>query len=78
MELSLTNNLVPKHSIANDADVAALLDKTGKPLEMLPLVHLEDPALTGLDAKTGDVIKIERKSPITNKIELYYRLVVEQ
>lgn len=78
MESALTNNLVPKHSIASDADVAALVERMGKPVEMLPVINLDDPALKGIEAKGGDVIKIERNSPITQKTELYYRLVVEQ
>jgi len=78
LESALTNNLVPKHSIASDAEVAALTERMGKPVEMLPIIDLEDPALSGMDAKSGDVVKIERNSPITQKVELYYRFVTEE
>lgn len=77
LESTLSNNLVPKHSIASDSEVAELVARLGKPVELLPEIVESDPALSGLGAKPGDVIKIERKSPITRKVELYYRITVE-
>ncbi len=78
MESTLSNNLVPKHSIASEAEVSELTSRMGKPVEMLPCIYSTDPALKGLGAKPGDVITIERKSPITKKTEKYYRLVVDE
>lgn len=72
-----TSNLVPRHSLASDADVAELLARLGKPVECLPIVRSSDAALKDLGVKAGDVVKIERQSLVTHKVEFYYRLVVE-
>ena len=78
MESSFSNNLVPKHAVASDAEVSELLAKFNKPVSCLPVIYSEDPALEKLSAKEGDVIRIERKSPVTGKVEQYYRRVVEE
>jgi len=42
----------------------------------LPKIHKKDPAISHLEPKKGDIIKIERKSP-TNIKSIYYRIVIE-
>ena len=68
---------MPKHSIASEQEIKSLLEKYGRPVEALPLISIDDPAIKELNAREGDVIKIERASPITDKIENYYRLAAE-
>ena len=69
--------LVPKHVVLSEKEVQALVDSTHKSVDALPIIFSDDPALAEIEVKSGDVIKIERLSPVTQKIELYYRIVVE-
>ncbi len=69
---------VPKHVIATETEVKELLARIEKPIEALPFIIESDPALVPLNAKVGDVVRIERNSPVTKKIEQFYRLVVEE
>lgn len=69
--------LVPRHSVASEAEVAKMLEQYGITVEKLPNIFLDDPALAGIETRPGDVIKIERNSPVTKKIEFYYRKVIE-
>ncbi len=45
--------------------------------ERLPVIRSDDPSAKALQAKAGDVVKIIRNSQITNREELYYRLVID-
>lgn len=69
--------LVPRHSVASEAEVKELTAKYAIAVGNLPLIFLDDPALNGVQTRPGDVIKIERQSPVTKKVEFYYRVVVE-
>ncbi len=62
---------------ATDEEVAAFLTKYGITKNLLPLIHVTDPAVLHLKVAVGNVIKAMRKSPVTNETEPYYRLVVE-
>lgn len=77
MEEASSHILVPKHVIASEDEVRKLLGSLKKPVESLPIIISDDPGLSGLNARAGDVIRIERFSPVTEKIEPFYRLVVE-
>ncbi len=67
--------LVPKHSKASDSEKQEVLKKYGISGWGLPKITLRDPAIAKLNAKEGDVIKIERVSP-TAGIAVYYRIVI--
>ena len=69
--------LVPRHSVASEAEVAQVCQQYAITIDKLPLIYLEDPALEGIQTRPGDVIKIERNSPVTKKVEAYYRKVIE-
>ncbi len=69
---------VPKHVVSSQKEVDELCRKFGISVDRLPLIKLTDPALAGLDAVPGQVIKILRKSPVTSKEEPYYRRVVDE
>ncbi len=67
--------LIPKHTKLNDKEKKELLEKYGISLKNLPKIKKNDQAITSLDVKSGDVIKIERKS-LTAGTAIYYRSVV--
>jgi DNA-directed RNA polymerase subunit H len=67
--------LVPKHSKLSGEDVKKVLEKYNISLKQLPRIIKSDPALIGLDAMPGDVIKIERDSPTVGKVA-FYRVVI--
>jgi len=67
--------LIPKHTKLNDKEKKELLERYGISLKNLPKIKKNDPAILSLDAKPGDVIKIERKSLTAGKA-IYYRSVV--
>lgn len=74
---SPTHVLVPRHSVASEAEAKQTLESYGITVEKLPVIFLDDPALQGVQTRPGDVIKIERFSPVTKKVEPYFRVVVE-
>ena len=65
--------LQSKHTKLSQQEAKALLEKLNLTPSQLPRIRKKDPALPE-DAKTGDVIKIERKSE-SGKVN-YYRVVV--
>ena len=69
--------LVPKHSKLSEKDKKALLEKYAITLKELPHISKKDSAITQLDVKPGDIIKIERKSHTAGK-SIYYRSVVNE
>lgn len=70
------HELVPKHILLSDAEKEELLKKYGITVRQLPRILSTDPAVTKLECKVGDVIKIERKS-MTAGESIYYRVVVK-
>ncbi|RME55346.1 DNA-directed RNA polymerase subunit H [Candidatus Woesearchaeota archaeon] len=66
--------LVPKHTKLSDEEVKSLLEEYNISLKQLPKILKNDPAISDLGAKPGDVIKIERHSPTVGKT-YYYRVV---
>ena len=73
----MENYLVPRHSIMEEEQVAALLEKYGIVKTQLPKILMADPSAKSIGAKPGEVIMIERESP-TAGLSIYYRLVVEE
>lgn len=59
----------------SDAEKQELLQKYNVTLKDLPKILKEDPTLTKLSIKIGDVIKIERPSK-TAGLSHYYRVVI--
>ena len=70
------HELVPKHILLSDAEKEELLKKYGITVRQLPRILSTDPAVTKLECKVGDVIRIERKS-MTAGESIYYRVVVK-
>ncbi|WP_134669514.1 DNA-directed RNA polymerase subunit H [Halorussus marinus] len=69
------HNLVPDHSIVDDAELDDVLEEYDIKETDLPKIKRTDPALPD-DAEVGDVIKIVRDSRTTDTATVY-RLVVE-
>lgn len=55
--------LVPEHTVLNDKEKRALLDKYHITIKELPKIIIKDTALDGLKVKLGDVVKIVRNAP---------------
>jgi DNA-directed RNA polymerase subunit H len=70
------HNLVPNHGIADDSEIDMILKHYGITKSQLPRIAREDPAAKAIGAKTGNVIRIERDSPIAGKT-FYYRIVAD-
>ena len=69
--------LRPKHSKLSEKDKKALFERYGITVRQLPGILSKDPALANLDAKEGDVIKIERPSVTAGKT-VFYRGVMNE
>lgn len=75
-EIDITKHeFVPKHTKLNEEQTEETLKKFNISKKQLPRILKEDPALSKLDAKKGDVIKIIRKSPTTGEAD-FYRVVI--
>jgi len=70
------HNLVPEHIIISEKDKKELLNRYNIEANQLPKIHDEDPVILSIGAKSGQIVKIIRKSD-TAKIATAYRLVVE-
>lgn len=70
------HNLVPDHIIISEKEKKELLDKYNIEANQLPKILDEDPVMLSIGAKSGQIVKIIRKSD-TAKIATAYRLVVE-
>lgn len=77
-EIDITQHeLVPKHTKVSDKEKEQALEEYGITVMDLPKIKMDDPAINHLDAKAGDVIRIERPSP-TAGTTVFYRVVVNE
>ena len=67
--------LQPKHIKLKEKEAEELLDSFNISRAQLPKIFSDDPGLPE-GCEIGDIIKIERKDPDSNEINLYYRVVV--
>ena len=67
--------LQPKHLKMNEKEVNELLAKFNISKAQLPKIFLTDTALPS-GCQIGDIVKIEREDSETNKINIYYRVIV--
>ena len=70
------HEMVPPHVIAADTEVQMVLDHYGINKTHLPRILVRDPAARVLGARPGQIIRIERESPVAGR-SYYYRLVVD-
>jgi DNA-directed RNA polymerase subunit H len=69
------HELVPDHSVLDEAEIEGVLEEYDIKKTDLPKIKRADPALPD-EAAVGDVIRIERDSR-TTETAVVYRLVVE-
>ena len=70
-----THELVPDHSVLDDAELENVLAEYDIKKTDLPKIKRTDPGLPD-EAEVGDVIKIERDSRTTDRA-VVYRLVID-
>jgi DNA-directed RNA polymerase subunit H len=73
---AVNHELVPKHEIIGESEIATLMQQYKITPKQLPRIIESDPVIKEIGAKIGDIIKITRKSPTAGE-SVYYRLVVE-
>lgn len=66
--------LVPKHEVLSPEEAEELLRRYGVSRDKLPYIHPSDPMVKRLKAKSGDIIKITRRSETAGEA-VYYRVV---
>lgn len=71
------HDLVPKHELLDEKQEQEVLDKLGVSSLELPNIFETDPAIQGLGAKPGHVIKITRASPTAGTSTFYRRVIHE-
>jgi DNA-directed RNA polymerase subunit H len=69
------HNLVYKHVKLGEKEKESILTQYDVSIAEMPKIRKRDPALAGLSAKPGDIIKIVRPSPTAGEA-VYYRVVV--
>ena len=72
-----THNLVPKHVLLSEKEKNIVFEKYSITFKELPKIYTGDPAIKELKLKSGDVIKITKKSPTAGTAE-YYRGVISE
>jgi len=68
------HEFVPKHLKLTEEQSEEVLKKFNISKKQLPKILKEDSAVSKLDCKKGDIIKIIRKSPTTGESE-FYRII---
>ena len=72
-----THALVPEHILLSEKEKNAVFEKYTIVFKDLPKILANDPAIKQMKYKSGDVIKIIKKSP-TAGIAEYYRGVISE
>lgn len=70
------HTLVPKHILLNKEEAQRVLTQYKIKPYQLPHLKASDPAVKASEAKTGDIIKIVRKSATAGKA-IAYRYVID-
>lgn len=66
--------LIPKHTKLSEKEKEKLLEKYNISEKELPRISKIDPAISSLNAKPGEIIKITRQSPTAGE-SVFYRVV---
>ncbi|PIN77092.1 DNA-directed RNA polymerase subunit H [Candidatus Woesearchaeota archaeon CG10_big_fil_rev_8_21_14_0_10_34_8] len=72
-----THSLVPEHTLLSEKEKKELFEKYNLAIPELPKIFETDPAIENLNAKSGDVVKIVKKSPTAGEA-VYYRGVINE
>lgn len=68
--------LVQKFRILSEEEKKGVLEKFNTTEDKLPKILDSDPIVKKIDAKAGDLLKIERTSEVAGK-SVYYRIVAQ-
>ena len=71
----LKHKLVPDHAILSKTESNKVLKQLNIHEEQLPKINSDDPVVKEISAKSGDILKITRKSHTAGKY-VTYRLVI--
>ena len=71
------HKLVPKHIKLSDSEKNKLFTKFNIDGKEMPKIFSDDSAIVKLNAKAGDIIKVERVSETAGE-SFYYRFVVDE
>lgn len=72
----LKHRLVPEHTILSKSEINKILKELNIHTEQLPKIKKDDPVCKAIEAKSGDILKIKRKSHTAGKF-ITYRLVLD-
>ncbi|MCS6767438.1 MAG: DNA-directed RNA polymerase subunit H [Candidatus Nitrosocaldus sp.] len=72
----IRHEYVPEHILLSKEEAEEVLRRYHVRPNQLPFILASDPAIRGIGAKPGDIVKIIRKSP-TAGVSIYYRYVIE-
>lgn len=72
----MSHVLVPKHEIIDKEEEKQIFEKYQIRVDQLPKILETDPVSLSIEAKSGQIIKVTRKS-YTAKEAVAYRMVVE-
>ena len=72
----LKHKLVPDHTILSKSEIKKVMKELDIHPEQLPKIKQDDPVCKSIEAKTGDILKITRKSHTAGKF-VTYRLVLD-
>ncbi len=67
---------MPKHILLNDDEKKVLLENYKITPRQLPRILVNDPVISAMGGKIGDVVKITRKSSVSGEA-VYYRVVIK-
>lgn len=73
---ALIHVLVPKHTKLSEKEKEELFKRYNITIRELPKIFKSDPAISHLDVKENDVIRIDRKSPTAGN-SVFYRGVID-
>ena len=71
----LKHKLVPDHVILSKTEANKIIKQLKVHQEQLPKIKVDDPVVKEIGAKSGDILKITRKSHTAGKF-ITYRLVL--
>ena len=72
----LKHKLVPEHTILSKSEINKVMKELDIHPEQLPKIKSDDPVCKAIEAKSGDILKITRKSHTAGKF-VTYRLVLD-
>ncbi len=71
----LKHKMVPYHEILTEDDIKKILSEYHVEKEQLPKIRISDPVAVEIKAKVGDVVRVNRDSPVAGK-SFFYRMVI--